>query len=132
MQLASKLKRGDEVIVITGKDKGKRGKITQVFTSTSRVLVEGVNVVNRHVSARVAAAMRKEPGIEKKELPIHVSNVMFADPKTGKPTRLSYKTLENGTKVRVAKKSGTVVDAAKDSAEKKPAAKAKTKAKGKE
>jgi len=98
------LKKGDEVVVIAGKDKGKNGKITQVVTKTDRVIVEGVNVVKRHQKA----AMNQEPGIVNKEMPIHMSNVALADPKDGKPTRVGYK-MEGDKKVRFAKRSGTVL-----------------------
>ena len=103
--VASPLKAGDSVVVITGKDKGKTGKITKVFTKTNRVIVEGINIVKRHQKA----SMTQEPGIVTKEAPIHVSNVMMADPKDGKPTRVGYKVEKDGTKVRVAKRSGEVI-----------------------
>lgn len=103
--LASPLKTGDEVIVIAGKDKGKRGKIASVSTKDSRVIVEGVNLVKRHTKPSANA----EGGIVTKEAAIHVSNVMLADPKTGNPTRVGHK-VENGKKVRIAKKSGTALD----------------------
>jgi large subunit ribosomal protein L24 len=102
--LNSPLKKGDEVIVIAGKDKGKRGKITKVITAKDRVIVDGLNVAKRHMKA----SMTTEPGIVMKEMSLHVSNVMMADPKTGNPTRIGYKT-ENGQKVRFAKKSGEVI-----------------------
>ena len=120
--LQSKLKRGDEVVVITGKDKGKKGKISRVVTATNKVVVEGVNLVKKHISAREAMRLQREPGVEQKEMPIHVSNVMLADPKDGTPTRVAYKIKEDGSKVRVAKKSGTELDVIKKAA----AAKAKS------
>lgn len=104
-KLQSPLKSGDDVIVITGKDKGRRGKITKVFTKTARVVVEGVNMVTKHKKP----SMNNEGGKVSQEAPIHVSNVMLADPVTGNPTRVGYK-IENGKKVRVAKKSGTVLE----------------------
>ncbi|MBI1308229.1 MAG: 50S ribosomal protein L24 [Proteobacteria bacterium] len=109
-QLQSKLKKGDEVIVISGKDKGKSGKITAVLTSSNRVLVEGVKLVKKHLSARKAMAAQKEPGVFTVETSVPVSNVMLKDPKTGKPTRIGYRVEDNGAKVRFAKKSGTVLD----------------------
>ena len=127
-QLQSKLKKGDEVIVITGRDKGKSGKITDVITSLNRVVVEGVNVVKKHISQRQAMARQTEPGVTSKEMSIAVSNVMLKDPKTGKPTRVGYRLEADGSKVRVAKASNTVIDTikkAKDGKAAKPAAKAK-------
>lgn len=103
--LQSYLKRGDEVIVIAGKEKGKKGKITRVDTKNNRVIVEGVNLVKRHQRP----TMTSEGGIVTKEAGIHVSNVMLADPKSGKPTRVGYKVQKDGKKVRVAKKSGEVI-----------------------
>lgn len=104
--LQSPVKRGDEVIVIAGKDKGKRGKVTAVDTARSRVTVEGVNVAKRHMKA----SMTSEAGIVEKNMPLHVSNVMIADPKTGNPTRVGFKFLDDGRKVRYAKKSGEVIE----------------------
>jgi len=109
-QLQSKLKKGDEVIVIAGKSKGQSGKIIKVITATNRVLVEGVNLVKKHVSARQAAARQQEPGIVQKETSLAVSNVMLKDPGTGKPTRVGYRLEADGSKVRVAKASGTVLE----------------------
>lgn len=103
--LNSPLKTGDEVIVTAGKDKGKRGKITKVITEKDRVIVDGVNVAKRHMKA----SMSQEPGIVMKEMSLHVSNVMMADPKTGNPTRVGYK-VQDGKKVRFAKKSGEVIE----------------------
>lgn len=101
--LKCNLRKGDDVIVITGSDKGKRGKIIDVNTKTNRVVVEGVNLVKRH---QKATKMGQEAGIITKEATIHASNVMIADPKTGKATRVGAKVLKDGQKVRVAKKSG--------------------------
>ncbi|NCT41505.1 MAG: 50S ribosomal protein L24 [Alphaproteobacteria bacterium] len=101
-----KIKKGDEVIVLTGKDKGSKGEVLQVITDKSRVLVKGVNVVTKHSKATQISA----GGIEKVERSIHVSNVALADPKSGKPTRVGYKTLKDGKKVRVALKSGETVE----------------------
>lgn len=101
-----KVKKGDEVIVIAGKDKGKKGAIVKVFPEDARVVVAGVNVVTKHAKpSRTSAG-----GIEKKEASIHVSNVALADPKTGKPTRVGFKTLKDGKKTRVAKRSGEVIN----------------------
>ena len=101
-----KLKKGDKVIVTTGKDKGKTGEITTVFPKESKVIVAGVNMVKRHTKPSQVSA----GGIVSKEMPIHVSNVALVDPKTGKATRIGYKVEKDGRKVRVAKKSGEVVD----------------------
>ena len=101
-----KIKKDDEVIVLTGKDKGAKGKVLKVMPSENRVLVQGVNVATKHNKPTQFSA----GGIEKKELSIHVSNVALADPKTGKATRVGYKTLKDGKKVRVAKKSGETVE----------------------
>jgi large subunit ribosomal protein L24 len=138
MHIQSKLKKGDEVIVIAGKDKGKSGKISRVVTATNRVVVEGVNLIKRHVTQRQAMQGRREPGIATREAPLAVSNVMLKDPKTGKPTRVGYKFEANGSKVRVAKASGTVLDTIKGvkggakAGKKAPAAKKNPKAKSKE
>ena len=101
-----KIKKGDQVVVLTGKDKGAKGEVLKVITKESRVVVQGVNLVTKHNKPTQFSA----GGIEKKELPIHVSNVALADPKTGNPTRIGYKTLKDGKKVRVAKKSGETVE----------------------
>ncbi|MFN3826595.1 MAG: 50S ribosomal protein L24 [Micavibrio sp.] len=101
-QAKLKIKKGDKVVVITGKDKGKTGEVLSVQPEEARVVVAGVNVVTKHVKPSQTSA----GGIQKTELPVHVSNVALADPKSGKPTRVAYKTLKDGQKVRVAKKSG--------------------------
>ncbi|MEW5729263.1 MAG: 50S ribosomal protein L24 [Pseudomonadota bacterium] len=100
------VKKGDRVEVLTGKDKGKRGEVLAAFPAESRVIVQGVNMVKRHQRATPAAP----GGIVEKEAPIHVSNVAHIDPKTDKPTRVGVKVLEDGRKVRVAKRSGEVID----------------------
>lgn len=101
-----KLKKGDKVIVTTGKDKGKTGEITTVFPKENKVIVGGINMVKRHTKPSQESA----GGIISKEMPIHVSNVALVDPKTGKATRIGYKVEKDGHKVRVAKKSGEVID----------------------
>ena len=101
-----KLKKGDEVIVTTGKDKGKKGKIAKVITDQARVIVTGVNMVKRHTKASATTAA----GIVEKEASLHVSNVALLDPKLGKATRVGYKTLADGKKVRIAKRSGEVIN----------------------
>ncbi len=100
-----KLKKGDQVIVITGKDKGKKGEITKVLPAENRVVVSGVNLATKHKKPSPMAA----GGIEKVEASIHASNVALADPKTGKATRVGFQTLKDGKKVRVAKKSGETI-----------------------
>lgn len=104
--LKLKLKKGDKVIVIAGKDKGKTGEITKVLVKESKVLVSGINMVKRHTKP----TQENAGGIISKEMPIHISNVAFIDPKTSKATRLGIKMDKDGRKVRVAKKSGEVVD----------------------
>jgi large subunit ribosomal protein L24 len=100
------VKKGDKVMVISGKDKGKQGVILEAYPKKNRVLVEGVNIVKKHSKPSQA---NPQGGIINKEAPIHVSNVMPLDPKTGEPTRVGYK-VEDGKKVRVAKKSGEILD----------------------
>jgi large subunit ribosomal protein L24 len=100
------VKKGDKVQVISGKDKGKQGVILEAYPKLNRVLVEGVNVVKKHAKPSQA---NPQGGILSQEAPIHASNVMPLDPKTGVPTRIGYKTVD-GTKVRVAKKSGETLD----------------------
>ena len=102
-----KIKKGDKVVVITGRDKGKVGEVKKVMPTENRVVIDGVNMIKRHT--RPSAG---DPGgIVEKEASIHVSNVAYVDPKTDKPTRIGYKTLEGGRKVRYAKRSGEVIDA---------------------
>ena len=101
-----KIKKGDKVIVITGKDKGKTGEVTKVLVQENKVIVSGINIAKRHTKPSQESA----GGIISKEMPIHVSNVAYVDPKTNKPTRLGIKMDKDGHKVRVAKKSGEVVD----------------------
>jgi len=101
-----KIKKGDQVIVLTGKDKGAKGEVLKTFPVQARVLVQGVNMVTRHNKPSQISA----GGIEKVEKSIHISNVALADPKEGKATRVGYKTLKDGKKVRVAKKSGETVE----------------------
>jgi len=104
--MASRIKKGDQVIVLTGRDKGKRGEVLKVLVDRDRVLVQGVNMVKRHTrpSARGAG------GIVEQEAAIHVSNVAHLDPKDDKPTRVGFKIVEGGRKVRFAKRSGEIID----------------------
>jgi len=108
--MAAKIKKGDYVQVISGSlknGKGKKGEVLQVFTNENRVLVAGVNMVKRHVRPSQADP---EGGVKQFEAPIHISNVAHLDPKDGKPTRVGFKTLKDGKKVRVAKRSGEEID----------------------
>ena|SRR6185437_12707999 len=106
MAVKFKIKKGDKVVVLTGRDKGKSGEVLRVLREDGRVVVQGVNLVKRHTRQRPG-----EPGgIIEKEAGIHVSNVAHIDPKSQKPTRVGYKLLEDGRKVRVARRSGEVLD----------------------
>ena len=100
-----KLKKGDQVVVITGKDKGKSGEITLVIPADNKVVVAGVNMMTKHAKPTQTSA----GGLNKIEAPIQVSNVALADPKSGKATKVGFKTLADGKKVRVAKKSGETI-----------------------
>ncbi len=100
------VKKGDKVIVLTGKDKGKRGEVLEARPTESRVIVQGINMVKRHQRPSMVQA----GGVIEKEAPIHVSNVAHIDPKDNKPTRVGVKILDDGRKVRVAKRSGEVID----------------------
>ena len=102
---AAKIKKGDNVIVLAGRDKGKRGEVFQVMPKEARALVRGVNTVRRHQKQTAQA----QGGIITKEASIHLSNLALEDPKDGKPTRVGFKTLEDGRKVRIAKRSGEVI-----------------------
>jgi large subunit ribosomal protein L24 len=104
--MAAKIKKGDKVVVLTGRDAGKSGEVLQVMPKETRALVRGVNLVKRH--QRQTA--QQEGGIITKEAPIHLSNIAVADPKDGKATRVGFKILEDGRKVRFAKRSGDLID----------------------
>lgn len=105
--MAARIKKGDRVVVLAGRDKGRSGDVLQVMPKESRALVRGVNMVKRH--QRQSAS--QEGGIISKEAPIHLSNIALADPTDGKATRVGFRVLDDGRKVRVAKRSGEVVDA---------------------
>ena len=105
MPVKFKIKKGDKVIVIAGKDKGKKGDVMQIITDENRAVVSGVNIAKRHTKAQGA----NEGGIINKTLPIHISNIALLD-KEGKATRVGYKTLDGGKKVRVAKRTGVTID----------------------
>jgi len=104
--MAAKIKKGDRVVVLTGKDKGRQGPVLQVMPKESRVLVGGINMVKRHTKPS-----QGDPngGIKSKEASLHISNVAFIDPKSGAPTRVGFK-IDGDKKVRVALKSGEVID----------------------
>ena len=101
-----RMRKGDQVAVLAGRDKGKRGEILRVIPKEDRVVVQGVNMVKRH---RKPSQM-SPGGIDEFEAPIHVSNVAHIDPDSDKPTRIGFKTLEDGRKVRYAKRSGDSID----------------------
>jgi large subunit ribosomal protein L24 len=100
------IKKGDQVVVLTGREKGKSGEVLRVDLERNRVLVQGVNMVKRHERA----TQTSPGGINQYEAMLHASNVSLIDPETSKPTRVGYKTLDDGRKVRFAKRSGEVID----------------------
>ena len=101
-----KIKKGDRVVVTTGKNKGKTGEVLRVLRDADRVLVQGVNMVKRHT----APSQASPGGIIEKEASLHISNVAHIDPKTSEPTRVGYKVIDDGRKVRYAKRSGEIID----------------------
>jgi large subunit ribosomal protein L24 len=105
--MAAKIKKGDKVVVLAGRDKGKAGEVIEVRPTEGRALVRGVNMVRRHQRQTQA----QSGGIISKEGPIDLSNIAIADPKDGKPTRVGFKVLNDGRKVRFAKRSGDLIDA---------------------
>lgn len=105
--MAAKIKKGDKVVILTGRDRGKEGEVLSVMPKEGRVLVQGVNMVKRHQRQ----TQTTPGGIIDKEAPIAISNVAIPDPKDGKPSRVGFKVLDDGRKVRVAKRSGEVIDA---------------------
>jgi large subunit ribosomal protein L24 len=100
------IRKGDNVVVVTGSDKGKKGSVLKVFPKENRALVQGVNMVKRHQRQ----TQTQQAGIVSKEAPVHLSNIAHVDPKSGKATRVGLKTLGDGRRVRFAKKSGEVID----------------------
>jgi large subunit ribosomal protein L24 len=104
--MPAKIKKGDKVVVTTGRDKGKKGEVIKVMTEESRALVSGVNMVKKHQKQ----TQKAQGGIISKESPVHLSNLMHVDPKDGSATRIGWKELNDGRKVRFAKKSGEVID----------------------
>ena len=107
--MAAKIKKGDKVVLLTGRDKGRTGEVIEVQPDDNRVMVRGINMVKRHQKQTA----QQEGGIISKESPVHVSNVAIADPKDGKPTRVGFKFVGSGDdrkKVRIAKRSGVEID----------------------
>jgi large subunit ribosomal protein L24 len=104
--MSAKIKKGDRVIITTGRDKGKKGEVLKVFPKEDRALVSGVNMIKRHTRQ----TQRTQGGIVNKEAPVHLSNIAHVDPKSGGATRIGFKTLGDGRTVRFAKKSGEVID----------------------
>ena len=106
MAIKFKIKKGDNVIVIAGRDKGRTGAVLRVLRTRNRVLVQGVNMMKRHTKQSAATA----GGVVEKEAAIHISNFAHIDPKTSRPTRVGFKILEGGRKVRIARRSGESID----------------------
>ncbi len=104
--MAAKIKKGDKVVVLAGRDKGRKGEVTLVIPKEGKAVVAGVNLVKRHQKQ----TQTQEGGIISKEAPIQLSNIAIADPKDGKATRVGFKILDDGRKVRVAKRSGELID----------------------
>jgi large subunit ribosomal protein L24 len=104
--MPAKIRKGDRVVVTTGRDKGKKGEVMKIMTEENRALVSGVNMIKRHQRQ----TQKLQGGIVSKESSIHLSNLAHADPKDGSPTRIGWKVLNDGRKVRFAKKSGEVID----------------------
>ncbi len=104
--MAAKIKKGDNVVVLAGRDKGRKGQVSSVDPTAGRAVVAGINLVKRHTKQTA----QTEGGILSKEAPIQISNLAIADPKDGKPTRVGFKVLEDGRKVRFAKRSGDLID----------------------
>ena len=103
---ACRIKKGDSVVVISGRDKGKKGDVLRVERKAGRVLVQGVNMIKRHTRPSATGA----GGIIEKEASLHISNIALLDPKLDKPTRVGIRVLDNGRKVRYAKRSGEIID----------------------
>ena len=104
--MAAKIKKGDKVVVVTGRDKGRTGEVLQVMPKETRALVRGINLVKKHQKQ----TQTQEAGIVSKEASLHLSNLLIADPRDGKPSRVGFKILEDGRKVRFAKLSGDLID----------------------
>ena len=104
--MSARIRKGDKVVVLSGRDKGRSGEVIEVNPRADRATVRGINMVKRHQKQTA----QQEGGIISKEAPIHLSNIAYADPKDGKPTRIGFKVLSGGKKVRVAKRSGAEID----------------------
>jgi large subunit ribosomal protein L24 len=104
--MAAKIKKGDQVVVLAGRDRGRSGEVIRMFPAEQRALVRGINMVKRHQKQ----SARSEGGIISKEVPIHLSNIAIVDPKDGKGTRVGFRILDDGRKVRFAKRSGDLID----------------------
>ena len=104
--MAARIRKGDKVVVLTGRDKGRTGEVLRVIPDEARVVVQGVNVVKRHQRP----SQLSPGGITEKEAPLHISNVAHIDPKSEKPTRVGYRIEEGGRKVRIARRSGEAID----------------------
>jgi large subunit ribosomal protein L24 len=104
--MAAKIRKGDKVFVLSGRDKGRSGEVIEVRPTENRALVRGINMVKRHQRQ----TPQQEGGIISKEAPVHLSNLALADPKDGKPTRVGFKIMNDGRKVRVARRSGVEID----------------------
>jgi large subunit ribosomal protein L24 len=104
--MAAKIKKGDKVVVLVGRDKGRSGEVLQVIPKEDRAVVRGINLVKKHQRQ----TPKQEAGIVSKEATIQLSNLAIADPKDGRPTRVGFKILDDGRKVRFAKRSGDVID----------------------
>ena len=104
--MAAKIKKGDKVVVLTGRDKGRSGEVIRIMPKENRAMVRGINIIKRH--QRQTA--KEEGGIIRREGTIHLSNLALADPHDGKPTRIGFKILDDGRKIRVAKRSGELID----------------------
>ena len=104
--MTARIRKGDRVVVTTGRDKGKKGEVLRLYPKEARALVSGINIVKRHQKQ----TQRQQAGIINKEAPVHLSNLAHLDPKTGEATRIGFKFLGDGRKVRFAKKSGEVID----------------------
>jgi large subunit ribosomal protein L24 len=104
--MAAKIRKGDKVVVLSGRDKGRTGEVIEVRPSEGRAVVRGVNLVKRHQKQTA----NQQGGIISKEAPIHLSNIAYADPKDGKPTRIGWKIQKDGTRVRIAKRSGAEIN----------------------
>jgi large subunit ribosomal protein L24 len=105
--MAARIRKGDVVVVISGEDKGARGEVLRVFPRAERALVQGANMVTRHIKPR---GMQEPGGIRQQEAPLHLSKLMLIDPKSEKPTKVGFRVLADGTKVRIAKATGQAIE----------------------